>query len=151
MHHRFPTCFVWGTAREDGLRIFAGHVGDGPVIASPWTPDDSLFVWTVFDCRSAYAIESADHRTQIVVLAALTVELPERPRAGERHVVAAWRSRPREPLCSPNPRTSVVLNLAARTVLHRNALAADIETIADPTVASAQPPVRQLLDPEADI
>jgi len=91
-HHRFPTCFVCGTARDDGLRIYAGQVGDGPLIASPWTPesDDPLFAWAVLDCPSAYAIESVDHRAQIVVLASLTVELRERPRAGERHVVAAW-------------------------------------------------------------
>ena len=91
-HHRFPTCFVCGTARDDGLRIYAGQVGDSPLIASPWTPesDDPLFVWAVLDCPSAYAIESVDHRAQIVVLASLTVELRERPRAGERHVVAAW-------------------------------------------------------------
>jgi hypothetical protein len=91
-HHRFPTCFVCGTAREDGLRIYAGQVGDGPLIACPWTPesDDPLFVWAVLDCPSAYAIESVDHVTQIVVLASLTVELRERPRTGERHVVAAW-------------------------------------------------------------
>ena len=91
-HHRFPTCFVCGTAREDGLRIYAGQVGGGPVIASPWTPqsDDPLFVWAVLDCPSAYAIESVDHRAQVVVLASLTVELRERPRAGEPHVVAAW-------------------------------------------------------------
>ena len=91
-HHRFPTCFVCGTAREDGLRIYAGQVGDGPVIASPWTPrsDDPLFVWAVLDCPSAYAIESVDHRTQVVVLASLTVELRQPPRAGEPHVVAAW-------------------------------------------------------------
>ena len=91
-HHRFPTCFVCGTAREDGLRIYAGQVGDSPLIASPWTPqsDDPLFAWAVLDCPSAYAIESVDHRAQIVVLASLTVELRERPRAGKRHVVAAW-------------------------------------------------------------
>ena len=91
-HHRFPTCFVCGTAREDGLRIYAGQVGDGPVIASPWTPqsDDPLFVWAVLDCPSAYAIESVDHRAQVVVLASLTVELRRPPRAGEPHVVAAW-------------------------------------------------------------
>jgi hypothetical protein len=91
-HHRFTTCFVCGTAREDGLRIHAGQVGDGPLIASPWTTqsDDPLFVWAVLDCPSAYAIESVDHRTQIVVLASLTLELRERPRSGERHVVAAW-------------------------------------------------------------
>ncbi len=91
-HHRFPTCFVCGTAREDGLRIYAGQVGDGPRIASPWTPqsDDPLFVWAVLDCPGAYAIQSVDHRTEIVVLASLTVELRQRPRAGERHVAAAW-------------------------------------------------------------
>jgi hypothetical protein len=91
-HQRFPTCFVCGTAREDGLRIYAGQVGDGPLIASPWTPesDDPRFVWAVLDCPSAYAIASVDHRTQMVVLASLTVELRERPRAGEPHVVAAW-------------------------------------------------------------
>jgi len=91
-HHRFPTCFVCGTAREDGLRIYAGEVADGPLIASPWTPksEDPLFVWAVLDCPSAYAIESLDHRTQIVVLASLTVELRNPPRPGERHVVAAW-------------------------------------------------------------
>ena len=89
---KFPTCFVCGTARDDGLRIYAGRVGDSPLIASPWTPesDDPLLAWAVLDCPSAYAIESVDHVTQIVVLASLTVELRERPRAGERHVVAAW-------------------------------------------------------------
>ena len=92
VHHRFPTCFVCGTARDDGLRIYAGRVGDSPLIASPWTPesDDPLLAWAVLDCPSAYAIESVDHVTQVVVLASLTVELRERPRAGERHVVAAW-------------------------------------------------------------
>jgi hypothetical protein len=91
-HHRFPTCFVCGTARDDGLRIYAGHVGDSPLVASPWKPesDDPLFAWAVLDCPSAYAIESVDHRAQIGVLASLTVELRERPHAGERHVVAAW-------------------------------------------------------------
>ena len=87
-----PDVFVCGTAREDGLRIYAGRVGDSALIASPWTPesDDPLLAWAVLDCPSAYAIESVDHVTQIVVLASLTVELRERPRAGEHHVVAAW-------------------------------------------------------------
>ena len=90
--HRFPTCFVCGTARDDGLRIYP--VASGTARSSPprWTPesDDPLLVWAVLDCPSALAIESVDHRAQIVVLASLTVELRERPRAGERHVVAAW-------------------------------------------------------------
>ncbi len=91
-HHRFPTCFVCGTARDDGLRIYAGRVDDSCLIASPWTPesDNPLLAWAVLDCPSAYAIASVDHRAQIVVLASLTVELRERPRAGERHIVVAW-------------------------------------------------------------
>jgi hypothetical protein len=66
-HHRFPTCFVCGTARDDGLRgIYAGHVGNSPLVASPWTPesDDPLFAWAVLECPSAYAIESVDHRAR---------------------------------------------------------------------------------------
>jgi hypothetical protein len=50
----------------------------------------------------------------------------------------------------PHPRTSIVLNRTARTVFHPNPVAADIRTIAD-LGASAQPPVRQLLDLEAVI
>jgi hypothetical protein len=81
-----------GPRAKDGLRIYPGQVGQGPMIASPSTPqsDDPLFVWAVLDCPSAYAIASVDHGTQIVVLAALTVELRQPPRAGEPHVVAAW-------------------------------------------------------------
>ena len=91
-HHRFPTCFVCGTARDDGLRIYPVASGTARSSPPPWTPesDDPLLAWAVLDCPSAYAIESVDHRAQIVVLAWLTVELRERPRAGERHVVAAW-------------------------------------------------------------
>ena len=90
--HRFPTCFVCGTARDDGLRIYPVASGTARSSPPPWTPesDDPLLVWAVLDCPSALAIESVDHRAQIVVLASLTVELRERPRAGERHVVAAW-------------------------------------------------------------
>ena len=56
----------------------------------PPQSDDPLLAWAVVDCPSAYAIESVDHLAQIVVLAWLTVELREPPRAGERHVVVAW-------------------------------------------------------------
>ena len=102
-HHRFPTCFVCGTARDDGLRIYAGRVGDSPLLASPWTPksDDPLLAWAVLDCPSAYAIESVDHRAQIVVLASLTVELRERPRGGgaaRRRRLAGRQRRPQAPV-----------------------------------------------------
>ena len=91
-HHRFPTCFVCGTAREDSLRICAGQVGDSPLIASPWTPesDDPVFAG---QCPTAQARTRSNPST--TALRALSSPRSpsssvSRPRAGERHVVAAW-------------------------------------------------------------
>ena len=82
------------SSAERRARTACGSTRSGrrrTLIASPWTPQsDPLFVWAVLDCPSAYAIECVYDRTQIVVLASLTVEVRQRPRAGERHVVAAW-------------------------------------------------------------
>ena len=63
-HHRFPTCFICGTARDDGLRIYASQVGDRALIAFPWMPQagDPPVAWAVLDCPSVYAIESVDQR-----------------------------------------------------------------------------------------
>lgn len=64
--HPFPTCFVCGTARAegDGLRIFAGPLGDG-LVAAPFTPPADLldgrgrlrpeFVWAALDCPGFFA------------------------------------------------------------------------------------------------
>jgi hypothetical protein len=61
------SCFVCGPGREpgDGLRIFAGPVGERPLVAAGWTPHASLagpdgavapeFVWSVLDCPSGIA------------------------------------------------------------------------------------------------
>ena len=45
--HRFPTCFVRGTARDDGLRIYPVASGTAPSSPPRWTPesDDPLLVW----------------------------------------------------------------------------------------------------------
>ena len=67
--------------------LLPGAVVPGPAAAGVRR---SALAWAVLGCPSAYAIESVDHLTQIAVLASLTVELRQRPRAGERHVVAAW-------------------------------------------------------------
>src|ERR1700710_886385 len=44
--HPFPTCFVCGTERDDGLQIFPGEVAPAQEgrtrVAAPWTPDASL-------------------------------------------------------------------------------------------------------------
>jgi hypothetical protein len=101
--HPYPTCFVCGTRRDDGLRIFPGAVDGMKVAASPWTPDASVtgddgrvrreILWAVLDCPSFFGWFCFD-RDAIgadapVLLGRLTAEIVEAPRAGERCVCTA--------------------------------------------------------------
>ena len=54
----FPTCFGCGHERADGLRLFAGPVGDGRFAARwiPKEPVDDLLVWAALDCPSGAAV-----------------------------------------------------------------------------------------------
>jgi hypothetical protein len=89
--HAFPTCFVCGPEREpgDGLRIFAGPLGDGRV-ASPWIPAEVApeLVWAALDCPGAIAVGYPDRGETL--LARFAVEIEELPRVGERCVVVGW-------------------------------------------------------------
>lgn len=89
--HAFPTCFVCGPEREpgDGLRIFAGPMGDGRV-ASPWTPAEVTpeLVWAALDCPGAIAVGYPDRGETL--LGRFAVEIDELPRVGERCVVVGW-------------------------------------------------------------
>jgi hypothetical protein len=89
--HAFPTCFVCGPDREpgDGLRIFAGPLGDGR-FASPWVPAEveAKIVWAALDCPGAIAVGFPDRgETLLGRFAARVDALPE---VGERCVVVAW-------------------------------------------------------------
>jgi hypothetical protein len=89
--HAFPTCFVCGPAREpgDGLRIFAGPMGDGRV-ASPWTPVEVApeLVWAALDCPGAIAVGYPERGETL--LGRFAAEIEELPRIGERCVVVGW-------------------------------------------------------------
>ena len=97
--HAFPGCFACGPEREegDGLRLFPGDVDGRDEIACPWTPDEGLadrqghvrpeFVWAALDCPTAFAWEQIPP----IVLARLTARIDGDIRAGEPHVVSAWR------------------------------------------------------------
>jgi hypothetical protein len=89
--HAFPTCFVCGPERThgDGLRVFAGPVGDGR-FASPWTPQevDPKFVWAALDCPGAIAVGFPDRGETL--LGRFAAEVDELPTVGERCVVVAW-------------------------------------------------------------
>jgi hypothetical protein len=91
--HPFPTCFVCGTEREDGLRIFPGPVADqdGQArVAATWTPDESVrddlpaVTWSALDCAGGWAGGLAE---RTMVLARMTARVDALPRAGEEHVV----------------------------------------------------------------
>ncbi|GAA4738533.1 hypothetical protein GCM10023350_23510 [Nocardioides endophyticus] len=91
--HPFPTCFVCGPDRPDGLRIFPGPVADQDGLtrlAATWTPDESVaddlssVTWSALDCIGGWAGGLAD---RTMVLARMTAQVDVLPRIGEEHVV----------------------------------------------------------------
>ncbi len=99
-HHRFPTCFVCGTARPrgDGMRIFAGLIPERDLVAAPWVPDSSLdqgdgkvrpeFMSAALDCPGFYAVSLDD---RMMLLGEITVHVNRLVHVGERCTVAGWR------------------------------------------------------------
>jgi hypothetical protein len=92
-HHAYPTCFVCGTDRDDGLRIFPGPVsgreGEG-VVASPWTPHEVRpeIVWAALDCPSGWAVD--DFQREGVLLGRMAATLRAMPETGREAVVIGW-------------------------------------------------------------
>jgi hypothetical protein len=88
-HHPFPTCFVCGPEKQDGLRLFPGAVGEG-VVATPWVPedDDPVMVFAALDCPSGW---SHDLPGRPMVLGRMTCRIDAMPRPGDDHVVLGWR------------------------------------------------------------
>jgi hypothetical protein len=86
--HPFPTCFVCGTARTDGLGLTAGPVSEG-VVATDWTPTESsaVMVWAALDCPGGW---SADLPGRPMVLGRMATRIDALPTAGETHVVQGW-------------------------------------------------------------
>ena len=91
----FPECFVCGAHRSagDGLRIFAGPLGEG-MVAATWVPAEwheaPEFVWAALDCPGAYAGGFGAGERGTLVLGRLAARVDAIPRAGERCVVVGW-------------------------------------------------------------
>lgn len=88
--HPYPTCFVCGTDRTDGLGVQPGPLGDGRV-AAVWTPasDDPVLVWAALDCPGGWADDIADRP---LLLGRIALQRHGDVRPGEPHVVVGWRT-----------------------------------------------------------
>ncbi len=96
--HVFPGCFVCGPLRatQDGLRIFAGPIGDGRV-AAIWRPDPTLldeadrvrteFLWAALDCPGYFAVAP---QGELALLGRIAAQLHQRPKADSDIIVTGW-------------------------------------------------------------
>lgn len=103
-HTPFPTCWVCGPDRPDGLRIFPGAVAPDATtpVASPWTPAVDLadadgavhepHVWAALDCPSYFALGTP----VLALLGRLTVALHAPVPVGDPLAVIGWVPRPAE-------------------------------------------------------
>lgn len=87
--HPFPTCFVCGPEKADGLRLFPGPVAPH-VVAAPWVPadDDPVMVWAALDCPSGWSL---DLPGRPMVLGRMALRLDALPEPAGEHVVMGWR------------------------------------------------------------
>ena len=103
--HPFPTCYVCGTHRDDGLGLRPGPVGELRSACS-WTPagDDPVLLWAALDCPGGWA---ADLPGRPMVLGRIALRRVGELVVGEPHVVTG------EVRGTEGRRTSVV------TAVHR--------------------------------
>ncbi len=84
--HPFPTCYVCGPERTDGLRLFPGRRCDDTT-AAPWiVPGDvsPAMIWAALDCPGGWAVIGAGRP---YVLGRIAVVLDRMPEPGDHCVV----------------------------------------------------------------
>lgn len=121
----FTTCFVCGTARADGLRVFPG-----PVVAGDWTHVAATVVttefatapelpWAVLDCPSGFA---AGLTTNPALLASYTVRVVDDVEAGETCVLVALDDGPRGASGRAHAARSALYGDDGRLIAHADAI-----------------------------
>lgn len=76
--HPFPTCYVCGPQRRDGLGIFPGRLPDGRT-AAPWTVPAQVTeptVWAALDCPGGWTIKLEERPAVLGRIAARIHTLP---------------------------------------------------------------------------
>jgi hypothetical protein len=80
LDHPFPTCYVCGPERPDGLRLFPGPLPDGRA-AAPWlVPADvrAETMWAALDCPGGWSTALSGDRPYLLGrMAAVVDALPE--------------------------------------------------------------------------
>jgi hypothetical protein len=79
VYHHFPTCFVCGPARDDGLDIFPGRLPGGRTAAVFKAPADTVepTVWAALDCPGGWTVIEDDHPWVLGRFAADISKLPD--------------------------------------------------------------------------
>ena len=89
--HDYPTCFVCGPARDDGLALYAGAVDVRDVFAAPWLVQHDVtrvLTWAALDCPGAIGVGWTGRGDWL--LGRMTAEVLAVPQPGDRCVVVAW-------------------------------------------------------------
>ena len=96
-NHYFPTCFVCGPGRTDGLRLFPGPVDGRDLVACDWSPPDEFavdgaidpkIVWAALDCPSFFG--TGVPYDQHFLLGQMTGDVPSEIPADRRYIVYGW-------------------------------------------------------------
>ncbi|HEX6968469.1 MAG TPA: hypothetical protein VF174_06640 [Micromonosporaceae bacterium] len=84
--HPFPTCYVCGPKRDDGLGVFPGVLPDGRTAAPFVVPEDvsAATVWAALDCPGGWAIITPGRP---YVLGRMAATVSAVPAPGDRCVV----------------------------------------------------------------
>lgn len=77
--HPFPTCYVCGPQRTDGLRIFPGPTADRRTAAPFLVPADveRITVWAALDCPGGWSIIAPGRPYVMGRMAAVVLAVPE--------------------------------------------------------------------------
>lgn len=114
--HPFPTCFVCGPDRDDGMDIYPVELDERWV--ATWRPLEPGLVWAALDCPTSAPVMNPD-KDPPIVLARLAAAISGEPAVGELHVLVSWElgrdGRKRESACA-------LFDSAGRELAHSRAL-----------------------------